>query len=120
MHFFIDYILFAAKFITVMLVLLVFIGLVLALAAKSKGGSRSELKVKVIGEHFEQLRLSVTDALDDDAARKQIKQERKARAKLKDQKRQRLFVLDFKGDIKAKATTGLKEQINAVYGLPHG
>lgn len=114
MHFFIDYLIFAAKFLTVIVALLAFISIILIIGAKAKASSRAELKVKSLNKHLDQLKLKLISEADDSDALKQLKRATKLEKKQKDINKPKLYVLDFKGDMKAKATTGLREQVNAV------
>jgi serine protease SohB len=51
------------------------------------------------------------------ARRKERKRERRARAKAEADARPRLFVLDFKGDLRATATASLREEVSAVLAV---
>jgi serine protease SohB len=52
------------------------------------------------------------------AKRKQLAKERKREAKAdKEHERKRVFVLDFRGDIRASATASLREEVNAVLAV---
>ena len=115
MHYFIDYIMFSAKFLTIVVALLVFIAIVLSLASKVKANAKTELKAKSINEHLDEMKLKLIAKDNNTDAIKQLKQTLKQQKKeQKNSTKHKLYVLDFKGDIKAKATEGLKEQVTAI------
>ncbi len=76
------------------------------------------LHIERLHEHFEHLAHAVDDAtLAPKEARKANKarrKEEKAKAKADDTVRPRVFVLDFKGDIRASGSTALREEVSAI------
>ncbi len=121
-QFLLDYGLFLAKAVTV-------VAAVAAIVALSVGLSRKEsssggLTVEKLNERYRNLRQQLRHALLPRAERrKELKQERKQRKA--DEKsrhaggggRRRVFVLDFKGDIRATAVAALREEISAILGV---
>lgn len=115
MHYIVNYLLFTAKFITILIVILVFIALVISIAAKAKSQGKSKLKAKSLNDHFDSLKLQLIMDSNDDNALKDFKKSSKQKKKdYKDKTKQKLYVIEFKGDVKAKATSGLQEQVNAI------
>ena len=112
--------LFLAEVLT--LVLLV-IAIVLLIAANRRGGHASGLRVEHLNRRFEDAADAVNAAMAGKRGKKQAKarskerkREEKARAK-EDTPRPRLFVLDFKGDLRASAAASLREEVSAVLAV---
>ena len=119
-QFLLDYGLFLAKAITV-------VAAVAAIVILSVGLSRKEahaggLKIEKLNDKYRDLRLQLRHAVLSKAERKkELKREKKQR-KLEDHAedstaRRRVFVLEFKGDIRATAVPALREEISAVLGV---
>lgn len=126
-QFFLDYGLFLAKVVTVGVALTAAVVLTVGLSRKETpaGG----LTVEKLNDKYRDLRLELRHAVLTKARRrKELKQEKKQR-KLEEQAREastgadgapdrrRVFVLDFKGDIRATAVAALREEISAVLGV---
>ncbi len=114
----IDYGLFAAKALTV----LVAIALVLLILLRARQGSEPEangnrLEIVYLNEHYRSMAQALKKAsLQKKPLQKALKAERKS-AKQRDktdEARQRIFVLDFHGDIKASEVSALREIISAL------
>jgi serine protease SohB len=76
------------------------------------------MKVTDLKKRLRQAADGLRSALLPKAERKQLAKERKREAKAeKDQQRKRVFVLDFRGDIRASATASLREEVNAVLAV---
>lgn len=121
-QFLLDYGLFLAKTITV-------VAAVAGVVAISVGLSRREhasggLTVEKLNDRYRSLRRQLQHALLSKAERRgSLKRENKRR-KLEEQSRhagaghrRRVFVVDFKGDIRATAVAALREEISAVIGV---
>jgi serine protease SohB len=118
MHFLMAYGFFLAKFLTVLLLLLGFIGALLFLVTKNKEQSFAlKLKIKKLNEHYseitELMQASILSKEQHKALAKSQKKLKKQEIESNDQK-PRLFVLNFEGDIKASAVQALSELITAV------
>ncbi|QCT21582.1 protease SohB [Jejubacter calystegiae] len=124
----VNYGLFLARVVTVVVAIAVVVMLV-ANAARHKKQQRGELRVTKLNEQYQEMQNSLSEALLDDPARKlwlkeqkrQRKQEAKAakaRAKLGQvnttSRKPVLWVLDFKGSMDAHEVTALREEISAV------
>ncbi len=115
MHYLVNYLLFTAKFITILVAILAFIAIAISIGAKAKSQGKSKLKAKSLNDHFDSLKLQLIIDSNDDNSLKDLKKSLKQKKKDdKDKKKQRLYVIEFKGDIQAKATNGLQEQVNAI------
>lgn len=130
MEFISEYGLFLAKAVTVLVV----IAVVLALIASNKqkgGSSEGHIEVTKLNDKFERYTDTIKSEVLDSAARKlehklkkkrdkeQKRIEKKQTAKQEQplERRKRVYVLNFDGDIKASAANNLREEITAVLGL---
>lgn len=118
--FFAEYGLFLLEAATIVGLVLA-VGLLVAAAARRGAGRDEALKVEHLNKHYEKsANVLKRSLLGKTAFKKELKAQRKRR---KDEKkagpadRGRLFVLDFKGDIRATATASLREEISAVLGV---
>jgi len=113
-----DYGLFLAELLTVALV--VAFAAVLIISSAKRGVLQDGLSVEHLNRRYEAMGDTVRRAVEGSEQFKQASKQRR-----KDQKRQakkgsdrsRIFVLDFKGDIRASATASLREEVTAVLGV---
>ena len=117
-----QYGLFLAETLTVVAAVAAVILLVAALAARRRGGSSSErLEVRDLGGRYREMKQTLESGLlgakERKAAAKARKREAKAREKEGRSDRPRVFVLDFKGDMRASAVASLREEVTAVLAL---
>ena len=112
--------LFLAELLTLVVLVIV---IVLLIAANRRGGHGSGLHIEHLNRRFEDAADAVKAAMagkrgkkEAKARSKERKREEKARAK-EDSPRPRLFVLDFKGDLRASAAASLREEVTAVLGV---
>jgi serine protease SohB len=112
--------LFLAEVLTLVVLVLV---IVLLIAANRRGGHGSGLHVEHLNRRFEDAADAVNVAMagkrgkkEAKARSKERKREEKARAK-EGAPRPRLFVLDFKGDLRASAAASLREEVTAVLAV---
>ena len=112
--------LFLAELLTLALLVIV---IVLLIAANRRGGHGSGLHVEHLNRRFDDAADAVNAAIagkrgkkEAKARTKERKREEKARAK-EDSPRPRLFVLDFKGDLRASAAASLREEVTAVLAV---
>ena len=114
-EFFFDYGLFLAKLGTVAVAIVVVVGVIVALT--KRGAHQEGLLVEHLNKRLEGLGDTVRLAVQGKDQFKQTSKERKKEAKelaKKGSQRKRVDVIDFKGDIRATATTSLREEISAV------
>lgn len=116
-----DYALFLAQAITVV----VAVGAIVAIIASTarKGGhARDGIEVERLNERFDALVGPLRQAaLPPKAFKAEMKAQKKAR-KARDRKgpdtsRPRIYVIDFKGDIRASAAGNLRHEVSAILGL---
>jgi serine protease SohB len=117
-EFFLQYGLFLAKTLTFVAAAVFVIGA--AAAASRKSREPGGLVVRSLNDRYrsmiDTLRQSILPKKAFKAIRKTQKEERKAREK-SDDSRRRVYVIDFKGDIKATAVANLRHEISAVLAL---
>lgn len=117
MEFLSQYGLFLAKAITMVVGLLVVIGTIAGLSSKIRKSARGELEVHRLNEDFEHMGNTLQVAMLNPAEQKQLAKEQKKEAKLRKKMisdKKRVFLLNFKGDMRASAATNLREEITAV------
>ena len=117
LEFFADYGMFLAKAVTVVAAIAVVLMLAASLSRRSTAAAG--LTVEKLNDKYREMNKVLKRAiLSKSAWKKQAKKEKKARKKdekvSKDETKKRLFVLDFKGDIKASGVSHLREEISAV------
>jgi serine protease SohB len=141
-EFFFDYGLFALKLLTIVIGIVAIVVVSVAASMKSKGASEGHIEVTRVNDEMELLRDTLSAAvIDEDEFKiefkkrtKEEKADRKAHlkalkknAKKSDEispdsrpeadRKSRVFVLDFDGDIKASAVSSLRQEITAVLSL---
>lgn len=110
-----DYGLFLAELLTLAVVVAALVILIVALA--KRGPLQEGLSIEHLNKRYEHMGDMVRRAVEGSERYKlSAKQRRKEHKRLakKGSDRRRLFVLDFKGDIRASATASLREEISAV------
>ena len=113
-----DYGLFLAKLGTVAVAIIVVGGFIFS--EMRRGAEQRGLIVEHLNRRFEELGDTVSRAVLGKAQFKQTTKQRKAERKELDKKgsqRQRIFVIDFKGDIRATATASLREEVSAILAV---
>ena len=114
-----QYGLFLAETLTIVAAVAAVILLVAALAARRRGGAGLErLEVRDLGARYREMKHTLERGLLGTRERKVAAKARKREAKARDKagrtERPRLYVLDFKGDIRASAVASLREEVTAV------
>ena len=114
-----QYGLFLAETLTIVAAVAVVILLVAALVARQRDGAGAErLEVCDLGARYREMKHTLESGLlgakERKAAAKARKREAKAREKEGRPDRPRVFVLDFKGDMRASAVASLREEVTAV------
>lgn len=117
MEFLSEYGMFLAKVLTFVAAIVLVIG---AVASAGNKGLHSKLSVRSMNERFKALKEQIEQAvLPKDLLKKQRKAEKIAdkKAAKADVPQQRVFVLRFKGDIRASDVTHLREEISALLNV---
>ncbi len=120
-EFFAAYGLFLAELATLAVLVL---AIVLLIVSSRRGGHAEGLTVEHLNRRFEDSADAVKRAIagksrfkkEAKTRRKERKREDRARAK-EDKPKPRLFVLDFKGDLRASASSSLREEVSAVLNV---
>ncbi len=118
MEFLSEYGLFLAKLATVVVAIVVVIGF--AFAASKRSSQQDGLDVQNLNRRFEKLGDAIRSTVQGKSTYKKEAKERRKADKKRDKegsKRNRVFVLDFKGDIRASATASLREEVSAILGI---
>ncbi len=114
-EFFAEYGLFLLKAITIVAAIVVVIGV--AAAAGKRASHQEGLEIESLNKKYEMLAAALKQAImkkaEWKAEAKAAKERDKAEAK-SDEKRPRVFIIDFKGDLKASALPSLREEVSAV------
>ena len=115
MNFLSNYGMFLLQTITLVLAILATVGGIIAISSKDKGGSR--LKITELNKKFDaQKEQMLEQTLDKKALKEHQKQQKKAQ-KNTEIKKNKLFVIDFEGDIKASAVESLRHEITAILSI---
>ena len=131
MDFLYDFGLFLAQAVTLVIAILVVVGGLFALGSRQKKAEHEgHIEIRNLNEKYKQIDDTIRHVITDDETRKidqkaekkaekekakaAKKQRKKGQGKGEESTRHRLFVLSFKGDLKASATENLREEISAV------
>ena len=114
MTFLLEYSLFLAKALTILICLLLAV-LGIAAAKRDNDDDEDKFEVRSLNEYYEEQQDLLYEALlDKKALKARQKAQRQAEKDEAETQKPRIFVLDFDGDIEASAVTQLREQISAV------
>ena len=119
MEFLTEYGMFLAKTLTIILGILVVIAGVVVLASRSRDHDEGHVEIQKINDKLDNTKLEMqSQILSRDEAKKlgkALKAKKKTEKKKGDSEaKQRVFVLNFDGDIKASAVANLREEITAI------
>ena len=137
MEYLIEYGMFLARAATIVVAIVIVVGAIAAVGSKQKkAGKKGSLKVTRLNDHLDEIRDAMRDTvLDKDHLKLVYKEEKKQakadqkdkKAKLKqeqkeedgadDERKKRVYVLNFKGNIAADAGASLREEITAVLSM---
>jgi len=113
--FFANYGLFLAELLTLGAIVIVVV--IIVAAAAKRGGAQDSLTVEHLNKRYENLGDTLKQVVDGTEHYKQTeRQRRKDRKRIakKGSDKKRIFVIDFKGDIRASATASLREEVSAI------
>ncbi len=128
MEFLLEYGLFLAKSVTVLIALVIVITVIAGASQRQRGPESGHIEVKNLNEALESIthnlkaavlhpQMQKLDAKEEKKRAKEVEKEHKKEAKTGKPARSRVFVLDFKGDVQASAVTNLREEITAVLSV---
>lgn len=117
-EFFMDYGLFLAKTLTILLAIAMVVVFLIVTGTRKQTGRKDSLEIKQLNKKYDDMALALNASmLPKEGLKKYLKQE-KAKAKQKpaatEAERRRIFVLNFHGDIRASAVSSLREEITAI------
>ncbi len=131
MEFVWQYGLFFAKTATVLAAVLVVMARIASLVMQRRGGERAQLQVVRLNRQYQRLvrtlqrqllsdkQLQALHKADAAAEKARRKEPAKDPTKKGEPARHRVFVLDFKGDMRASQTAALRMEVSAVLGAAH-
>lgn len=111
MHFLIDYSLFLAKILTLVMSILLLLGGIIIIT--NRGQEKGKLKIKQINQRYDEMRSLLQHAILSKQELKQAAKKNKSEKRLKSAEK-RIFVLDFEGDIRASAVSSLRQTVTAI------
>lgn len=117
MDYLLQYGLFLAKVATVVLSLVVLVGVLIGLSNRARKQAQGELEIEHLNESLEEMADAIQLATLSPASRKLWSKEKKQAHKEKKKKtetKNRLYLLDFKGDLRASAVASMRQEITAV------
>ncbi len=121
MYFLEHYGLFLLNTVTIVAAIIVILSVIFALASRNKSQDKGKIVVKKLNKQFKELKQTISQATLTNKAYKHLQKQEK-QAEKKDSKndkqnknhKKRIFVLHFKGDIKASQVEQLREEITAL------
>jgi len=124
MEFLAEYGMFLLKAITIVVAIIVVFGMGFALARRDKG-RKEHLEINKLNKKYADMAKALERELMPKSVwkqklkldKKQTKAEEKQAAKTKEKGKDRIFVLEFEGDIRASAVSSLREEITAVLAV---
>ena len=124
MEFLTSYGLFLAKSVTIVFAIVIVIVAIIAASSRGRKEHEGHIEVNVLTDKYKQVEESLQSIILDEHQVKLIHKENKKKLKLekKQQKnsdkdtnrKKRIYVLDFVGDVKASAVSSLREEVTAV------
>lgn len=118
MEYFIEYLLFLSKFISVVLAIVIIVMVAIITISRTKSNHDKHIEVKNLNQKFEGIELFMKSQLFNKAelkqTRKKLKAVHKEKPSDKTSKRKNIFVLHFKGDIRASEVEYLREEVTSI------
>lgn len=123
MEFISNYGLFLAKVVTIVIAIGIVISFVVSASTRGQHRQKGRIVVTPLNDRFEEMADRIRDVMLDQKTLKKLDKDRKRREKAErkaqqadtaENRKKRVFVLDFEGDVKASATEDLREAITAV------
>ena len=120
MEFLSEYGMFVAKTLTIVLsILVVVVGIIVAATRGKEHHDQAQIELTKLNEKYDEVSMSMNSLMLSKDEMKKVEKEHKEKEKSEKKvkstaDKQRIFVLDFDGDIKASAVTHLREEITAI------
>ena len=121
--FFVEYGIFFAKIATVAIMVLLVTVAISFIISRTRGVIEGHLEVTNLNKKFDQMRLMINSAILSRKAYKKALKEIKTKLKKPDDtlvkgvERPRVFIINFKGDIRASQVNSLREEVTAVLSV---
>lgn len=115
MEFISDYGMFAAKAVTILIVIWVIVALIISAAHKPH--DEDKIEIRNLNKKFADMKLMMQKALLSKKEVRALAKKIKKESKKKDQSRKRVYVLNFVGNIKASAVKHLRKEITALLSV---
>jgi serine protease SohB len=118
-----NYGIFFAKILTIVILLTIVLIFLFFIITRSKSGMEGQLEVRNLNQKYEQMKLILNSVILHKKAYKASLKEVKTKHKLEQkqtdttQVRPRIFILNFKGDIRASEVSSLREEITAILSV---
>ncbi len=112
MSFLMEYGLYLAKTATLVVSILITLIGIMALSQKNKGKNLGKLSLRLLNEQYEETRNYLQEQMS--KAQTPKKEKTKKQKKITKSAKHNLFVVEFKGDIKASAVANLREEITGI------
>jgi serine protease SohB len=113
----VNYIAFLLQTITIVAAILIVLGKIISLKRSSKLGD-SDIEIKKLNtKRQESIEKTAKEILSKKEYKKLIKSNKEQQKKDKNKRKHKLFILDFKGDIRASAAEQLREEISAILAI---
>jgi serine protease SohB len=119
MDFIAEYGMFLAKFLTVVIGLAIIVAGIFIVAMRAKSGGDEHFDIKNLNQKYEMMSMILNSQVLPKKEFKKFIKEKKLEHKQKDKnhddsRHKKIFVLNFKGDIKASEVSSLREEITAL------
>jgi serine protease SohB len=106
-----DFLLFLAEIITITIAILTILGFAMSKAAEGK--EKGKITIRSLNDHYRHLKRHMQKSVLTKKDYKTLKDKKKKKDKSENDKT-RLFVLNFKGDVRASDVSALREEITAI------
>lgn len=122
MNFLIEYGMFLAKALTIIVSIGAVLSMIISASQKTnRGEDNGEIDILPLNIDFEKtknkLRIATVEDSEKKIERKKIKQESKNKNALNSKSKKRIYVVNFEGDIAASAVENLREEITAILSI---
>jgi serine protease SohB len=118
MEYFIDYLLFFSKFVSVVVTIAILIIAAVIIIMRTKSAHEGHIEIRNLNQKYEEMGLlmksQVLGKKELKQAIKQLKSEHKEKKSDSENDKKNIFVLNFKGDIKASEVESLREEITSI------
>ena len=115
MQFLEQYASFLLNTVTIVVAIIIILITLFSLATKNKGGNKGKISVKKLNQRYKNYKTLINNAvLSKKDLKQQSKQTKKDSKKPADTDKKRIFVLHFKGDIRANQVESLRDEVTAL------